>query len=569
MQLGTTVIDGRTFKKLLIGGGRWLRMHRRLLNDINVFPVPDGDTGTNMSFTMRGALLPLLAKDSPVRVGEAAEAAAKGALIEAHGNSGVILSQILRGFASGLQGKDKASTSDFSRAFSLACSFAYKSVQKPEEGTILTIVRVCAEEAELIESGIGFECLEKFMEAIAARARKALNSHTDEPQAVREAKVADSGALGLFYILEGMMRVTAGQKLILPYSLPELKHQEPHIAAEHLQHRYCCEFLLNGCSLPAEELKIMAVPFGSSIIAAEKGGLIKLHIHTNSPVQVEEFLAGVSISVHKKIEDMLWQCRIHAEKERAKRQQTCLEPPSKKYIQDLNLPTVITECLGSGWCSYFAEGWGFELLQADMPQDLSAEKLILKRLTGKADTQALKNTEILAFARTQERADRLTGYAESLGLNLKAKVLQSPIQLAAALTSADPLSAIISASELNWFSIRKCSGSTAGVNSDLADDNSDLFEGFNKFSILQDGKKLGESQSLREAVLSIVRTESGAPLSRVLLAAGQGISPDEAEAVVSDLLRSVPETAVSFVYGGQPDEQILIYMETKGLCQSK
>ena len=317
-----TALNSKTFKKIFIGGGRWLTLHRRFLNRLNVYPVPDGDTGTNMSLTIRGALRALAYGSGAETVGQAAQRAASGALWEAHGNSGVIFSQILHGFASSLSDKKEASIQDLTAALRQSATFAYRSLSHPAEGTILSFIRILAEQAELALEQEERD-LVSFLSHILRQSQYFfdINDNDERPQALRQAKVVDAGALGLYFFLAGMLRIAqshslsggevdSGEVAFIERLKFSIANFIPVIQTPAYQ--YCSEFLLADYP-PNLRSKIEAelAPWGDSLVMAQTPKLLKIHLHTDVPQIVNSILLRYGRLIDSKKDDLTKQCQAN------------------------------------------------------------------------------------------------------------------------------------------------------------------------------------------------------------------------------------------------------------------
>jgi DAK2 domain fusion protein YloV len=200
-------IDGHLLKKMIISGAQSLETNKEIVNALNVFPVPDGDTGTNMSLTMQSAAKEVKGSNSDL-LEDIANAAANGSLMGARGNSGVILSQLFRGFAKGVKGKSEINTKDLAEALKSGADTAYKAVMKPIEGTILTVARESAEAALLIANKE--KDIVTFMEKVIKYAEKSLNKTPELLKVLKDAGVVDSGGKGLVYIYLGALGAITG-----------------------------------------------------------------------------------------------------------------------------------------------------------------------------------------------------------------------------------------------------------------------------------------------------------------------------------------------------------------------
>ena len=269
----------------------WLEQNRDHVNALNVFPVPDGDTGTNMLLTMRSAYARVESSEEN-HVGRVAAQIAQGALMGARGNSGVILSQIWRGLAAELAGKETFTTIDLAAAFQSAADTAYKGVMRPVEGTILTVIREGA--AEAADAARKSEDLRFMLERILERCQQALERTPDQLPILRQAGVVDSGGQGLVYIMEGMMRYAQGKlELNGPATavaatpaapaapLPAQAHAMPEGGS--LEFPYDVQFILSGRNLNVLEVRARIDAMGDSTVVVGDESTIKVHVHVSDP----------------------------------------------------------------------------------------------------------------------------------------------------------------------------------------------------------------------------------------------------------------------------------------------
>jgi len=299
----TAMCNGRQLKQLLHAGTSWLERHAASINALNVFPVPDGDTGTNMLLTMRAALaeIPSTSDDSAASV---AHAIAHGALMGARGNSGVILSQLLRGLASGLKEKKQFDGTDFAAALKEGSTTAYKGVIKPVEGTILTVGREAADAAqEAVNDGV--RDFIPVMERVVTAARDSVARTPLLLSVLREAGVVDAGGQGLYVILEGGLRYLKGE----PMDADEVIEAVPAAVATapvegEMQWGYCTEFILQGQNLNLDEIKERVADCGDSALVVGDGQTVKVHVHTHNPGEVIGFASSKGTLHDIKIDNM-------------------------------------------------------------------------------------------------------------------------------------------------------------------------------------------------------------------------------------------------------------------------
>lgn len=285
--MNNTHIDANSLKQAIVVAANTLEKNKEVINALNVFPVPDGDTGTNMAKTMQAAV-EQVKKVSSNRVDEVANALANGSLMGARGNSGVILSQIFRGFAKGLKDCENLTTFDLVNAMVSAKETAYKAVMKPIEGTILTMTRVLAEKAP--EIAARENDIIKFLEEIIKEGDIALESTTQMLEQLRQANVVDAGGKGLLLIIKGAYNSLTGNEIV---ELEEMQTaqvaiEEEYVDLSNIKYTYCTGFIVNHKNCSGEELKMAIEEYGDSIVIAESDEVIKVHIHSNEPGKILE-----------------------------------------------------------------------------------------------------------------------------------------------------------------------------------------------------------------------------------------------------------------------------------------
>lgn len=306
--MGYTVIDGYMLRRFIINGANMLIENKDKVDALNVFPVPDGDTGTNMSMTALSAAEQAQATNSP-NISEVARAAAMGALKGARGNSGVILSQIYRGLARGLDGKSTADSHDISYALSCAMETAYKAVMRPKEGTILTIIRALSDKAQ--EAALATDSIDEVLKASLEYAQSILAKTPDMLPQLKQAGVVDSGGSGLLYIIQGGLEsLGIDNKLIGISSAKDDAQTAPSASAlsdADIKYGYCTEFFINVKKAPdtvESDLKKYLSKIGDSLVVVSDEDIIKIHVHTNNPGLVLERALKIGSLDKIKIENM-------------------------------------------------------------------------------------------------------------------------------------------------------------------------------------------------------------------------------------------------------------------------
>ncbi len=301
-------VDGVMLKKAFIGAAQYLDANKEEVDALNVFPVPDGDTGTNMSLTMKSAVKQILNLEE-YNAGKVAMAASDGSLMGARGNSGVILSQLFRGFANGLKDKGSVNTVDLANAFKLASDTAYKAVMKPTEGTILTVARGCAEYALKIAKEE--DDVIKFMHKVIEYGNYVLNKTPEMLPVLKQAGVVDAGGKGLICVLTGAYNaITTGEEIELEFIESTIEgpiHISHDIDTADIKYGYCTEFMINTQYKDYEQFRDEIAEFGDSLLVVGGEGIIKVHIHTNNPGKVLEKALELGELNDIKIDNMRYQ----------------------------------------------------------------------------------------------------------------------------------------------------------------------------------------------------------------------------------------------------------------------
>lgn len=296
--------NGQDLREMFTAAVNWLEKSVSDIDALNVFPVPDGDCGTNMLLTMRSGLEE--AYRAPDRdVSAVARAMAKGTLLGARGNSGVILSQIWRGIAESLSEKDSFTGSDLANALLQATSTAYKGLSNPVEGTILTVVRESADAARA-QATTEDNDVTSVLEASVAAAKESVANTPALLPALKEAGVVDAGGQGLFTLLEGALQYLEGeaQKMqfrkpqIVASNIPLTGRRPDMIAADEEPFGYCTEFMLKGEGLDPEKIREKLQKNGESLIVVGNGDAVRIHIHTLDPGNVIHYIGSMG-TLHK------------------------------------------------------------------------------------------------------------------------------------------------------------------------------------------------------------------------------------------------------------------------------
>lgn len=383
MEKGTEVarssLDAKELWRILIQGSSALEVHVEAINALNVFPVPDGDTGTNMLLTMR-ALEDAAAKASDIPSSQLIATMARGALLGARGNSGVILAQFFQGLAKGLDGKDEFDCQALSSALAEATTAAYKAVGNPMEGTILTVIREISEATQTHEAPMN-DVLELW-ETMCKAAREAVARTPSLLPVLREAGVVDAGGQGLSVLLEGALRGLRGEDLAgIALTAPELETRQRGIseafieATEDAMYGYCTQFLIQGETLDTDAIRERMQSHATSTVVIGENTLVKVHVHTTDPGPVLSYAVTLGILSQVSIANMDEQ---HQEFVTARRREQQVQPVG-----------VLAVASGQGLMNVFLDSGASAVLLGgdtmnpstqeilDAAKDIAAERIIV------------------------------------------------------------------------------------------------------------------------------------------------------------------------------------------------
>ena len=580
------------FTSFFIGASANLTANKERINALNVFPVPDGDTGTNMGLTMSSAV-----KDLPAQtaVPKAAERLAHGALLGARGNSGVILSQILRGFAQGLEGCEQVAAPDFARAMQKGVELAYKSVMRPVEGTILTVARKMAEaagEAVAVDAAMD---LENLVELMLKQGHIALANTPNQLPVLKQAGVVDSGASGLVAIFEGGLRALRGEEFEMPLQV-EGKVDFTGPAAEdnsQLVNHYCTEFFIHGQGIDVEAYRRHLQSMGESQVIVGNATVVKTHIHTADPGAVLSYALQFGSLHDLKIDNMKDQHRetLLTDEAKTAAEETAVEKTAaeqtgetpalaKTSDEDLNgalngalneaavtmgellpdmesaeLPLcgVVTVSSGSGLDQIFTEMGAAGLVSGGQSMNPSAED-ILQAINNLPAQQAviLPNNSNIVMA-----ANQASQLAEKPVVVVNSKFITQGI---AAMMNFDAEST----AEENAASMQEAasvvhSGQITYAVRDSQFDGQDIHEG-DILGLLEGSIAVVES-SVRQAVMNLLPQMFDDDTSLITLLYGEGVTEDEAVLLGEDLAEAFPDYEIEVQLGGQAVYHYLISVE--------
>ncbi|PHH96522.1 DegV family protein [Fusobacterium nucleatum] len=307
MKIEIKILNPVRLTKLFIAASRWLSKYADVLNDLNVYPVPDGDTGTNMSMTLQSVENALIGLQSEPNMEELVDIISEAVLLGARGNSGTILSQIIQGFLDAVRDKEEIDIDTAARAFVSAKERAYKAVSQPVEGTILTVIRRVSEAAMAYDGP-----KDDFIPFLVNLKNTAADAVEDTPNLLpklKEAGVVDAGGKGIFYVLEGFEKSVTDPEMLkdlarIANSQVNRKQKLEYINKNEIKFKYCTEFIIESGSFDLDEYKEKIGKLGDSMVVAQTRKKTKTHIHTNNPGQALEIAGSLGDLNNIKIENM-------------------------------------------------------------------------------------------------------------------------------------------------------------------------------------------------------------------------------------------------------------------------
>lgn len=384
--MNTNTIDAALCAKMFLAGAKNLESKKEWINELNVFPVPDGDTGTNMTLTIMSAAKEVAALEN-LTFETLAKAISSGSLRGARGNSGVILSQLLRGFTKVVRSEKEINTTILTAAFQKAVETAYKAVMKPKEGTILTVARGGAERAaELLEANPDIE-LHELLAGSVARCEEVLEQTPEMLPVLKEAGVVDSGGQGLLQVLKGALDCFEGKEVdyeveAAPSSPDTASAAAGASAQEEIRFGYCTEFIImlekEYTQQTELEFKSFLESIGDSIVVVSDDGIVKVHVHTNDPgLAIQRALTYGSLT-RMKIDNMReeHQEKVIREAERAQAAQQKQEEAPQEQPKELKETGFISVSIGDGIADIFRDLGVDYLIEGGQTMNPSTEDML-------------------------------------------------------------------------------------------------------------------------------------------------------------------------------------------------
>ncbi len=541
-------MDGQSLKRLVEAGLTWLRTNQQMVNALNVFPVPDGDTGTNMVLTMQSAYNEIGSLGHR-NVGEMAAAISQGALMGARGNSGVILSQLWRGFSRGLQGKEVLDGAGLVKAFAEARDTAYKGVVRPVEGTILTVAKdvAAATEAGLSSTQDPIEIL-----ALAVKAADESVQHTPELLPVlKQAGVVDAGGKGLFFILEGMLRHVYGEALDTPLaSVQPLSAMNLESAMEEVEEGQDFEVVVDF--YPQGELNLQSFygrleGMGTSIQVGEGDGMYRMHIHVpleNRYLPID-YIMELGTITKVAMENLVAQMDEIDQKARGDKLELANIEPGQI--------AVVTVSPGPGLSRIFASLGVAAIVEGGQTMNPSTQEILAAFENLPTDKVIiLPNNKNIVMAANQAKEvtvkDVLVVPSRTVPQGLAAMLALNPDDEAAAV--AEKMNKSLTLVKSGEITVATRTVEIDGVNVEKG-----------QAIALLDGKLVCSSKSVEEAVLCLLEKAEAAQQELISLFYGEDLTVTEANRIADKVREAYPGQEIEVQDGGQPHYQFILSIE--------
>ena len=546
------MITGKEFRDMIISGAHNISAQKAEVDKLNVFPVPDGDTGTNMYMTIGYAVGELERLPDDVPIEKVASVASAALLRGARGNSGVILSLIFRGFSRGFQGRIAADSRHLVESLQIGVDAAYKAVMKPTEGTMLTVARVAAEKA-----ATRVDELEPadMLEYIITVEKETLEKTPEMLPVLKKAGVIDAGGKGLVIIFEGMLAalrgiaVESGGEAYYSDSGPEKTGVFAEGIGEDMTNEYCTEFLvIKHANADAPKLRRDLEAVGNSVLCVDDDDLIKCHIHTENPDRAIQAALQHGYLSKIKIENMLEQyMRLQADAKASEHNESYMansEIFEYAAPEDEEIYGFVAVSAGEGLKALFGNLGVNRTVEGGQSMNPSTEDILAAvQSVAAQNVFVLVNNKniILAAEQAANLADR----------NVVVIPTRSIPQGVSAMLVFDPVSSV----EENTIAMREAaesvkSGSVTWAARDSNFDGKDIKEG--EILALEGGRLLFTEADISKAAVRLVRRLMDKDTSFITLIYGQGISDAEANAVLEQIQSRARNVEVSLVNGGQP-----------------
>ena len=560
------IIDGALFQRMVIHASASINAQKQSINELNVFPVPDGDTGTNMSLTIGTAAAE--AKKKPTQaIGKAASVNASALLRGARGNSGVILSLLFRGMSKALKERDTADGALFAAALSEGVAAAYKAVMKPAEGTILTVSRLASVKAA--ETAHESNSVEAVLEAAIAEGQVALADTVNQNPVLKKAGVVDAGGKGFLIILQGMLDELRGE------AAPEAEEDTPPnlqekadfaaLSQEEITFAFDTVYIVRKTKgeVDLDPYRDYLNSIGDSLVIGEDDESFKVHVHTNTPGDALNEAQKYGTLELAKIENMVTQAqdlaagrkaqstddleRVEAELEAREEQQSAIAAPEKKT-------GVVAVSAGAGMADLFRDLGVDGVISGGQTMNPSTEDILREIARTPAETVfVLPNNKNIIMA-----AQQCVGLIE--GKDVVVVPTRTVPQGVAAMLALDP----DADTETNKTAMSKAMGKVRTSEITYAARDSD-FGGFKihegDYMVLADGQLFGTDRSIDALLEHLAASDSHRKAEFINIFYGEDVSEDQAEEALSIFQKQCPNAEITLLAGGQPVYYYMISAE--------
>ena len=538
-------INGADFRRLVISAAASIEINKQQLNELNVFPVPDGDTGTNMSMTINAAAADLRKTEDP-SLEKASGVTASAMLRGARGNSGVILSLLMRGISKRLKGVEICDGVIWAEALQEGVDAAYKAVMKPAEGTILTVARLAAAKARAAAQENNF--FEFVHEAAIAEAKVALASTTDMNPVLKKAGVVDAGGKGWVLALEAMLSALRGEDVVVPEGMANDAKEAADFAdfdTEDITFTYCTEFIINRENdLDPEKLREFLSSLGDSLVLVDDEEIIKVHVHTNDPGKALHEAMDYGSFATVKIENMRLQHteKVMSETEKAPK----IAEPEKAF-------GVVSVCAGAGLADVFENLGTDGIISGGQTMNPSTQDILeaVNRVPAETVFVLPNNKNIIMAA---QQVDALT----------PKKVIVIPSK-----TVPQGVTAMLNfnpdgTEEENVEAMTECLATVDTMQITYAARNSD-FDGYDihegDYLALYGSQLFGTSQDIKVLLKSLAQKVADDGKEYVTIYYGADVKEKHAQKAADLFAEVCPDADVNLLYGGQPVYYYMISAE--------
>ena len=557
------MLSGKILRDAIISGANNIINNKESVDELNVFPVPDGDTGTNMSMTIRNAVAELNMLSDSATVETVAQTAASAMLRGARGNSGVILSLLFRGLSKGLAGKHEATVEDYCNALKLGAEAAYKSVMKPTEGTILTVARVAAEKAN------DAQCKDfaELFDVLTTAAKETLDQTPEMLPVLKQAKVVDAGGSGFVAMLKGMLASLKGQDIAAADTEPDAGQSHSgaadfsEIEPASIKFAYCTECIVAKSPEhvgdgTGEPFKKAIEPLGDSMVFVDDESIIKVHIHTNDPGKAIQYACELGELVNLKIDNMAEERRERLQKAEAAQkaaEEKKRQEEAEKAEQPLKEYGMVAVSLGEGFSGIFGDLGVDHIVEGGQTMNPSIEDILdAVEKVGAKNVFVLPNNSnvILAASQAAELSERnvvvlptknvAMGIGAVIAFNPEASVEENREAMTAAAEQ-------VKTGQIT-FAVR-----------DTVFEDKEIKEG--DIIGIHNGRIEVVGKSIHDIALELVKhvVEDGDSLITIYY--GQDTKQEDADALGAEVAEMFSDLDVEVQYGGQPLYYYLISAE--------